>query len=107
MLNEALKLIRLFYEKTQGELAAELGISVSYLSELEAGNRRINLDLITKYSEVFDIPASSLLLFSEQLESGKFTERARVMVAGKIIAIMDWMAKKGGLEHGAAKKEAR
>jgi len=107
MLNEALKFIRLFNGKTQGELASELGISVSYLSEIEAGNRRINLDLISKYSEVFNIPASSLLLFSEKLESGKWTEKARAMAARKIIALMNWVAEKGKLEGGTVQKRAR
>lgn len=107
MLNEALRLIRLFHDKTQRELAGELGISVSYLSELEAGNRRINFEIISKYSEVFGIPASSLLLFSEHMESGKITEKMRVMVAQKITDIMSWAAKKGALEHDSAKKEAR
>ena len=107
MLNDALKLIRLFYDKTQRELAEELGISLSYLSEIEAGHRRINFDLISKYSEVFNIPASSLLLFSEQLESGKFTEKLRVRVSGEIVRIMNWVAKTGGLEDGPAKKESR
>ena len=107
MLNEALRLIRLFHDKTQRELAGELGISVSYLSELEAGNRRINFEIISKYSEVFNIPASSLLLFSEQLESGKVTERMRVAVAKKITGLMNWVAEQGKLEHDAAEKEAR
>ncbi|MBN8532012.1 MAG: helix-turn-helix transcriptional regulator [Alphaproteobacteria bacterium] len=107
MLNEAFKLIRLFHGKTQRELAEELAISISYLSELEAGNRRINLEIISKYSEVFHIPASSLLLFSEQLEAGKGTEKMRVAVAKKITTLMKWVAKQGMLDHEEGRKEAR
>lgn len=107
MLNEALKLIRLFHGKTQRELAEELDISVSYLSELEAGNRRINFEIINKYADIFNIPASSLLLFSEQLESGKATEKMRVAVAKKVTNLMKWVAEQGKLEHDAAKKDAR
>lgn len=107
MLNEALKLIRLFHGKTQRELAEELEISVSYLSELEAGNRRINFEIIDKYADIFSIPASSLLLFSEQLDSGKPIEKARVVVAKKITNLMKWVAEQGNLEHEAAKKDAR
>jgi len=106
MLNDAFRLIRLFHNKTQRELADKLDISISYLSELEAGNRRINFEIISKYSEVFNIPASSLLLFSEHLESGKITEKMRVAMAKKITNILNWVAEKGELDSDR-KKEAR
>ena len=104
MLNEALKLIRLFYEMTQKDLADQLDISVSYLSEIESGNRRINIDLINKYSEVFDIPASSLLLFSEGMESKRSIKKIKKFMTKKMIRIMDWVAKKGDLENAIEKK---
>lgn len=103
MLNEALKLIRLFHKQTQKELAESLGISVSYLSEIEAGNRRINVELLSKYSEAFGIPASSLMLFSERLEQGTL-EKTRVAVAEKIVKVMSWAADKGRLDDSTAKE---
>lgn len=102
MLNEALKLIRLFHEQTQRELANHLGISVSYLSEIEAGNRRINVELLSKYSEAFNIPASSLMLFSEQLEQ-KSLNRTRIKVADKILKVMSWAAEEGGIDEQTQK----
>ena len=68
MIGRALRLIRTFNDITQSKLAAELGISGSFLSELESGKKVPSLDLIYKYAEYFSMPASSILLFSENLE---------------------------------------
>ena len=37
MLNQALRLIRTYHDFSQTELCAELGVSNSYLSEIESG----------------------------------------------------------------------
>ena len=46
MLNQALKLLRTYHQFTQIELAKRLGISNSYLSELEKGDKTPGLDLL-------------------------------------------------------------
>lgn len=91
MLNEALKQIRLFHQLKQVELAEELGISKSYLSELESGRKSLSMDLLHKYAEVFSVPASSLLMFSENLDAVKSSDSLRIKCAGKIIKIMEWV----------------
>lgn len=93
MLNEALKQIRVFHQMKQVELAKELGISKSYLSEIESESCRksVSMDLLQKYAEVFSIPASSLLLFSENMDAAKASDKLRLGCARKIIKIMDWI----------------
>ena len=95
MLNEALRLIRVFHNMNQKELSIKLEISRSYLSEIESGKKNINIDLLNKYSRVFDIPSSSLLLFSENLENNKLSEKTRVYVAKKVVNIMNWISESG------------
>lgn len=90
MLNKALKEIRLFHQMKQDELSKELDISKSYLSELEAGKKTISLDILDKYSRVFSIPVSSLLLFSENLDS-KPTSKTKVNFANKILKLIEWV----------------
>lgn len=92
MINEALRLVRVFHNVNQSEMAIRLGISRSYLSEIEAGKKEPSIVLLEKYGTIFETPASSLLLFSEKLKDDSITEKTRVAVAGKIIRIMDWLA---------------
>ena len=49
MLGSSLRLIRKLYGETAKELANQLGISATYLSEIENGKKKVSLDLIQKY----------------------------------------------------------
>lgn len=90
MLNKALKLIRAFYDISQSDLSEKLGISKSYLSEIESGKKQPTIDILNKYSSQFDIPLSSILFFSENLDSNKITDKFRVGIAKKIVSILEW-----------------
>jgi transcriptional regulator with XRE-family HTH domain len=93
MINRALKAIRQFHGLTQAELGSKLEISKSYLSEIESGKKSIGYDLLEKYSDIFDIPVSSLVFFSENIEEvNSIPEQFRSIVADKIINIMEWVA---------------
>ncbi|HMO49806.1 MAG TPA: helix-turn-helix transcriptional regulator [Kiritimatiellia bacterium] len=92
MINEALRLIRVFHDLKQNHLSGELGISASYLSEIESGTKVPNLDLLEKYSIRFGIPVSSIMLFSESLgQESAYTKRLRKVLAGKTLALMQWI----------------
>ncbi len=77
----------------QRDLAVKLGISNNYLSEIESGAKAhvITIELLNKYAEIFKVPASTLMLFSEQLESGKRSEKLRVSMAAKVLKMLDWI----------------
>jgi transcriptional regulator with XRE-family HTH domain len=91
MLHKALKQTRMFHQMKQIELAEKLGISKSYLSEIESGHKSISVDLIQKYAEVFSIPASSLLLFSENIGTKQASDNFRLNCASKIIKMLEWV----------------
>jgi transcriptional regulator with XRE-family HTH domain len=95
MINRALKIIRQFHDLKQVELAEKLDISKSHLSEIESGKKPTSLDLLQRYSDIFDIPVSSLVFFSEnignkELSSSKFKK----VVANKIVNVMEWFIDK-------------
>ena len=94
MLNEALRLIRSFHDMNQTDLAERLGISNSYLSELESGKKTPTLEVIEKYAEVFKMPSSSILFFSEQLNNGEKSEKTRKQISKKVIKILEWVSEK-------------
>jgi len=90
MIGEALRLIRVYHDLKQKDAAALLGISTSFLSEIEKGRKTPSLDLIKSYAEKFGIPASSILFFAESVE-GDAHGRARTFVAGKMIGLMQFL----------------
>ncbi len=91
MLNEALKQIRVFHQMKQVDLAEDLRISKSYLSEIESGRKSVSMDILQKYAEIFSVPVSSLLLFSENMDAAKASDKLRLKCANKIIKIMEWV----------------
>lgn len=101
-LNEALRLARAFHDCTQSELAKNLGISRSYLSEIESGKKEPSLDLLQRYASYFRIPLSSLLLFSESLEKPKRSDKLRLSAADKVLKMLQWIETKSEKGDGEA-----
>ena len=99
MLNEALRLIRVYHDMKQNEAAEKLGISKSYLSEIEKGHKEPSLDLLRKYEAAFNIPASSIMFFSENMGKSPVKEKARTFVASKILSLMQFLEEKSGRVH--------
>jgi transcriptional regulator with XRE-family HTH domain len=59
------------------DLADKLGIpDGSFLSLLENGRRRVSPEMLQKYSEIFDIKPSEILMFAEKLKNKKGLEAA-------------------------------
>ena len=88
MLGDALRLIRVFHDRKQVDLAEELGVSQSHLSEIERGLKTPSQDLVAKYAQLFELPVSSIWFFDEQLAAGtnpKVIDRARGVIADKIL----------------------
>lgn len=98
----ALKLIRQYHNVKQSKLASDFQISNSYLSEIESGNKKVTLDLLKNYSDYFNIPMSSLMLFSERLDDNSISEKFRVSFAAKVKQIMEWVISKD--DHFGTKK---
>lgn len=94
MLNQALRLIRTYHDMSQTELCKELGISNSHLSEIESGKKQPTIELLTKYSAYFNIPLSSILFFSESIDTPKPTTKLRTSVAKKVIHLLEWVENK-------------
>ena len=94
MLHEALRLVRSYHDLSQSELSVRLGISNSYLSEIESGKKQPTLEILQRYSEQFDIPLSSLLFFAEGLDKPKPTDGIRTFAAKKAIALLQWVEQK-------------
>jgi transcriptional regulator with XRE-family HTH domain len=105
-IGRALKLTRMFHRQTQIGLAARLCISNSYLSEIESGSKPVSLELLTKYSELFKIPVSTLLVFSERLDERHFTKGLRIKAGDKILRMLEWIAESEEVEKDEEENSA-
>ena len=99
MLGEALRLIRVYHDLKQNQAAERLGVSTSYISEIEKGTKTPTLDTIERYARVFEIPVSSIMFFSETLQSVGPLDKARTFVAGKVLALMEFLEARSGRVH--------
>ncbi len=90
MINRALKLAREFHRLKQYELAKQLSISTSYLSEIESGDKPPSLQLLQTYARVFDVPASTFLLFDEQVIGSQ--DQKRKLRADRLLKFFEWVS---------------
>lgn len=68
MLNEGLRLIRVFHDYKISEIARDLNISAGYLSEIENGKKEPSMAVLKKYSEHFNMSISAIMFFAEEIE---------------------------------------
>lgn len=97
MISDALRLIRVFHDLRQNELAEKLSIAPSHLSEIERGKKQPTLQLLEAYATQFKMPVSSIMFFSEQMDDSK-SERLRSHVSKKVVALLDFIAARSGRE---------
>jgi transcriptional regulator with XRE-family HTH domain len=94
MINEALRLIRVFHDLKQFELAERLKVSKSHISEIEGGHKTPSLELIEKYSVEFRIPVSAIMFFAEEIPNAKRGEKARTKIASSVIELLSFIERK-------------
>lgn len=98
-MGEALRLLRIFNGYKSKELAELLGISQSYVSELENDKKQPTMDVLERYAKVFGMKKSTLFLFAESLETEKDTRNAKQRVAIAGMKLLKILEKVGGLEN--------
>ena len=90
MIERALKLAREYSGVSATEMASRLGVSKSYISELESGKKRVHVQTLQRYADELSLPASAFLDFADAL-SGT-ADPARRKRAEKLIHILNWVA---------------
>lgn len=94
MINDALRLVRLYHGASQAELAQDLGLSQSMISEIERGAKSVSIDVLEKYSETLGIRMSQLLFFAEELEDEPVRRRGKLIVASRVLKLLEAMSPK-------------
>lgn len=91
MFDRALKVVRQYHRLGQSELADKIGISRSYLNEIEKGKKEPSIDVLRRYSEYFNVPMSSLMLFAENSD-GSSAGTVREFAADKVLRMLEWLS---------------
>jgi transcriptional regulator with XRE-family HTH domain len=105
MIAEALRLIRVYHDLKQNELADKLKISKSYLSEIESGAKTPTLSLVESYATEFHIPPSAILFFAESIDDPSAAGRAREFASKKILTLLRFIEQSS--ERKSAKKKPK
>ena len=88
-LGRALKQIRVFHSFKQKELAEKIGLSASYISEIEKGLKEPSLLVINKYASIFKIPKSSILFFSENIDQ---PNNFKASISNKVLSMLEFIS---------------
>lgn len=94
MINEALRLLRVFHDLKQFELADRIGVSKSHISEIESGAKTPSLELIQKYADEFRVPVSAIMFFAEEIPTAKRGEKARTKIASRVLDLLSFIERK-------------
>lgn len=93
MIGDVLKRIRIIYGYKAKDLSLELGISASYLSEIENNKKQPSLELLQKYADIFGIRLSSLILLSENMEEAEKKGKGTTFIKKMMEQLIQSMSK--------------
>ena len=93
VIGDVLKHLRKIYGYKAVEMSKELGISTSYLSEIENGKKQPSLEHLKKYAQLFGIKLSSLILLSESYEEAEKSGKGTALIRSMMISLINSMSK--------------
>ena len=86
MIGDILKRTRTIYGYKASELSELLGISKSYLSEIENNKKQPSLELLEKYSKIYDMK-----LLSENYEEASKSNKGDKFIRNMMIKLIEKM----------------
>lgn len=89
MLGNTLKRLRGIYGYSAKEMSELLGISSSYLSEIENGKKKVSMDLLDRYSELFGLRVSTLVRFSENYEDAELNNAGQKFITSLMSKVIE------------------
>lgn len=89
MINEALRLLRLYCQFSQAEMAKRLNVAQSLVSDVESARKAVSMDLLQAYSDTAGIKMSQLLFFAEEIEGQPIARRGQLIIADKVLKLLE------------------
>lgn len=94
MIGDILKRTRAIYGYKANEMSVALGISTSYLSEIENNKKQPSLEILQKYADIYDMKLSSLILLSENFNEMVRENKSESFVRKMMIYLINSMSPK-------------
>lgn len=91
MIGDILKRTRTIYGYKASEMSDLLQISKSYLSEIENNKKQPSLELLEKYSEIYGMKLSSLILLSENCDEANRRNKGDKFIRSMMIKFIEKM----------------
>ncbi|BDA86400.1 hypothetical protein Sa4125_39420 [Aureimonas sp. SA4125] len=92
MINQALRLLRLYLGISQKRIATELEISQSMISDIENGSKPVSMEVLERYSTKFNIKMSQILFFAEELNGEPVKTRGKLIIANRVLSLLDTLS---------------
>jgi transcriptional regulator with XRE-family HTH domain len=89
MINDALRLLRLYLGLSQKQISSEVELSQSMISDIETGNKEVSMDVLERYSEKLNVRMSQLLFFAEELEGEPVRTRGKLIIANRVLKLLE------------------
>ena len=99
MIGDVLKRTRAIYGFKASEMSSILGISASYLSEIENNKKQPSLELLQKCADVYGIKLSSLILLSESYEEAVAKGRGTAMIRSLMMGLINKLSTEEQEDH--------
>lgn len=105
MIGDVLKKTRVIYGFKASEMSTKLGISNSYLSEIENNKKQPSLELLQRYADVYGMKLSSLILLSENFEEANKNNTGQDFIKNLMLKLINFMSKDEGAFDEVTKDE--
>lgn len=96
MIGDVLKRTRAIYGYKATEMSSALGISASYLSEIENNKKQPSLELLQRYADIYGVRLSSLILLSESIGDAEEAGKGTVVIRNMMAHLIQSMSKSMG-----------
>ena len=106
MINRALRLLRVYHNLKQKDLAKRLDISPSYLSEIESGVKGVSYELLEKYAKALRVPISTITMFAEA-SAAKDGQTFVGALSDKALKLLEWFETISAVDSSNAPKKPR
>lgn len=73
-------------------MSTELGISASYLSEIENNKKKPSLEILQKYADIYGMKLSSLILLAENFEELAKENKSNLFIRNLMMKLIDKMS---------------